>query len=115
MPAVFTVEAAARVSPTASVHFPIAVHKAWDNVVHWCAMVQPFRVAEDAAAWSTRHGLAVGDVAPIDRVLALARVWYGRHLDPNWRKWSIDEARAMFTSVGLTSPTWDLPAADGRF
>ena len=72
-------------------------------------------VAEDAAAWSTRHGVALGDVVPIDRILALARVWYGRHLDPDWRKWTIDEARAMFTSVGLTSPTWDLPPADGRF
>src|SRR5678815_1305609 len=41
--------------------------------------------------------------------------WYGRYLDPDWRKWTIDEARAMFSGVGLTSPTWDLPSAGGRF
>jgi len=114
-PAVFTVEAATRISPAAVVHFPIPVRRAWDNVVHWCATVQPFRAAEDAAAWSARHGLAPGDAVPIDRVLALARVWYGRHLDPAWRKWTIEEARAMFAGAGLTSPIWDLPSASGRF
>ena len=32
-----------------------------------------------------------------------------------WRKGTVDEARAMFASVGLTSPTWDVPPAAGRF
>jgi hypothetical protein len=114
-PAVFSVEAAASVSPAAFVHFPIAVRKAWDNVVHWCATVQPFRTPDDAATWSARHGFPLGDVVPLDRVLALARVWYGRHLDPGWRKWTVDEARAMFASVGLTSPTWEVPSTAGRF
>ena len=43
VPAVFTVEAATRIFPAASIHFPVAVRKAWDNVVHWCATVRPFR------------------------------------------------------------------------
>lgn len=81
----------------------------------WCATVQPFRAPDDAAAWSARHGFMLGDVVPLNRVLALARVWSGRHLDPSWRKWTVDEARAMFASVGLTSPTWDVPPAASRF
>lgn len=114
-PAVFSVSAATTTSPPAFAHFPIPVRRAWDNVVHWCSTVQPFRTADDAAAWSARHGLAVGDLVPLDQVLALSRVWYGRHLDPSWRKPTLDEARAMFASVGLTSPTWDVPSASGRF
>jgi hypothetical protein len=107
-PAVFSVAAATTISPAAFVHFPIPVRRAWDNVVPWCA-TEPFHTPDDAAAWSARHGFAPGDVVPLDRVLALARVWYGRHLDPSWRKWTVDEARAMFTGIGLTSPTWDVP------
>jgi hypothetical protein len=81
-------------------------------LVRDCAAV---RTPEDAAAWTVRHGFTLGDVVPLNRVLALSRAWYGRHLDPTWRKWTVDEARAMFASVGLTSPTWDVPPATGRF
>ena len=44
-----------------------------------------------------------------------ARAWYGRHLDDDWTKWTVDEARALFERFGLTGPTWALPGAAGRF
>ena len=33
---------------------------------------------------------------PIQRVYDFAEVWYGRHLDPDWRKWTIEEASGIF-------------------
>jgi hypothetical protein len=54
-------------------------------------------------------------VQPIQRVYDFARVWYGRHLDEDWRKWTTDEARAIFERFGLTGPIWQLAASSARF
>jgi hypothetical protein len=51
----------------------------------------------------------------VAKVLELAQRWYGEHLRPDWRKKSIDEARALFAELGLTHPVWALPSGDGRF
>jgi hypothetical protein len=48
-------------------------------------------------------------------VLALARRWYGGHLDPAWRKHTVAEAAANIGAVGLTGDHWQLPSGDGRF
>jgi hypothetical protein len=34
--------------------------------------------------------------------------WYGTRLAPNFRRPTIDEARAIFASVGLTGEFWNL-------
>jgi hypothetical protein len=114
-PAVITVENAERVSPAVFVHFPIPPRDAWRNVIHWCATVLPFRSADDAAAWNQRHGLGLGELVPIGQVLQLARAWYGKHLAPDWRKWSMAEAQGIFDRVGLTGPHWRLSASSERF
>ncbi len=111
---VFTVRGE-QVTPSAFVHFPLPPREAWRNVVAWCSMVLPFRAASDAAAWSARHRLPSGAVVEIDRVLALARAWYGGHLAPDWRKHTVDEATKIFSAVGLVGPHWELPKTDGRF
>jgi hypothetical protein len=114
--AIITVDGAGDVSPpTTCVHFPIAARDAWNNVVHWCATVQPFRDPRDVLSWSARHHLPHGEIVGIDRVLSLARGWYGGYLEPEWRKWTVDEARAIFTSVGLETSHWQLPPGDSRF
>jgi Alkylmercury lyase len=106
--AVFTVSGD-RVMPPIHVHFPFAARAAWTNVVHWCASVQPFRDPAEVADWCARHRMPVGAIVPGDRVLALARAWYGNHLAPDWRKHTVAEAGAIFASVGLTGPLWELP------
>lgn len=103
------------VDPSVRVHFAEPVRRAWDDVVHWCATVQPFAEEDDVAAWCARHDLPRGDVAPIERVYALASAWYGGYLREDWRKWSVDEASAIFQQVGLVGETWAMPAGDGRF
>ena len=97
------------------VHFPIPPRDAWDNVVHWCASVQPFARADDVAPWCARHGISLGAIVPIAQVRALARVWYGRHLDPDWKKWTLAEAQACFDAVGLVGEHWRLPRGDDRY
>jgi len=97
------------------VHFPIPMARAWDNVTYTCSTMLVF--ASDAAvdAWCARHAMPRGDVQSVATVWALAQKWYGRHLDPAWKKWTTDEAREIFTRLGLTGPIWALPETDGRF
>ncbi len=97
------------------VHFPVPMAQAWDNVVYTCSTMLLFEGEAQVDDWSRRHGIPRGDVQPIERIWEFARAWYGRHLDPAWRKWSVDEARALFERFGLTGPIWQLPAATGRF
>ncbi|WP_425148341.1 hypothetical protein [Deinococcus sp.] len=44
-----------------------------------------------------------------------AREWYGQHLNPQWRKWTTDEARAIFQRHGFGGPIWELPSGGERF
>ena len=88
------------------VHFALPPHRAWDNVVHHCAMVLPFRAERDIDAWCERHRLPRGEAVPIARVAALGRLWYGRHLDRDWHKWTGAEAEQIFERVGLTGEHW---------
>ena len=103
------------ITPAVSVHFALPPREAWNNVVHWCATVLPFRAPADVDAWCTRHAMPRGEIVPIDQVHALARAWYGRHLDERWRKWSTTEAREIFASVGLQAAHWALPSSGERF
>ena len=38
----------------------------------------------------------------------LSRRWYGTRLRPDFRRPTIEEARAIFASVGLTGAFWNL-------
>jgi len=94
-------------------HFAVPFGSAWDNVHHYCATVLPFRSEEDVDAWSRRHPIPKGAVVPIAQLAELARVWYGKHADHDWEKWSIAQARQIFEQVGLTGPFWALETDAG--
>lgn len=97
------------------IHFPIAMRHAWDNVIYTCSNMLVFRNEEEVEAWSRRHDVPRGDVQPIANVWAFAKKWYGRHLDPDWRKWTMQEAKALFAEFALTGPIWDLDTTGERF
>jgi len=97
------------------VHFPIPVDRAWDNVHRYCASNQVFRSHADVSDWCARHGYTVGDIQPLEKVQNLARAWYGGHLDPNWRKWTLREAAEIFEAAGFTDESWSLPEGDSEF
>lgn len=97
------------------VHFSIRPQVAWDNVHHHCACLLPFLNPLDARGWSERHRLPLGEVVPIETVQYLAREWYGRHCEPNWRKVNIAEAAVIFRKVGLVAPFWALEEKEGTY
>jgi len=97
------------------VHFPVPMTRAWDNVIYTCSTMLLFRDETQVARWSRLHGIPLGDIQPVTRVLELAKRWYGEHLRPDWRKKTLAEARAIFSELGLSHPVWDLPREDSRF
>lgn len=97
------------------VHFPVPMARAWDNVIYTCANMLVFDAEAAIDPWCQRHAIPRGSAQPIQRVYDFAAVWYGRHLDPDWRKWTVEEARALFAQFGFEGPIWQLPDASGRF
>jgi hypothetical protein len=89
--------------------------QAWDNVTYTCSTMLVFDAPTAVDRWCVQHAIPRGDVQPVSTVWAFAQAWYGRHLDPEWTKWTTDEARALFQRFGLTSPTWALPVSAARF
>ena len=94
-------------------HFAVPLRSTWDNVHHYCATVLPFRSEAEVNGWSRRHAIPKGAVVPIAQVAHLAQLWYGKHADRDWQKWSIAQARDILGRVGLTGPFWALEAAAG--
>lgn len=104
-----------RVQEDLFVHFPVPMTRAWDNVIYTDSTVLIFESQVEIDMWSKRHNIARGDVQPIQRVYDLAAIWYGRHLDQDWHKWTLAEAREIFRKIGLSGPIWDLPQSAERF
>jgi hypothetical protein len=97
------------------VHFPIAMERAWDNVIYTCSTMLLFESEAQVDDWSAKHGIAKGDVQAIDRIWKFAQVWYGKHLDEDWTKWTVDEAKEIFARFGLSHSVWQLSASGERF
>ena len=97
------------------VHFPIRMVDAWDNVIYTCSTMLVFESEYQIETWSKRHRIQKGDVQPINKIWEFARVWYGNHLNPDWKKWTLEEAKAIFDQFDLTSEIWNIPASGSRF
>lgn len=97
------------------VHFAIPPSRAWDNVHQHCSLVLPFRSPAHIQQWCRRYGKEMGEAVPLLQVADLARVWYGSHGNPQWKKWTVAQAQEIFTQVGLTSGFWHLESRSGRF
>jgi hypothetical protein len=66
-------------------------------------------------AWTKRHHIPKGDIQPISDVWQFAKSWYGNHLNPDWEKWTMADAKKMFSEFNLNHPVWDLETSDSRF
>ena len=97
------------------VHFPIRMTEAWDNVVYTCSNMLLFKDADEVDAWCARHDIPRGDLQPIERIWEFSKVWYGNHLAPEWKKWTLQEAQDIFRQFALTSETWALETSGERF
>ena len=97
------------------IHFPIPMKNAWDNVIYTCSTMLVFRDEAQIDTWCKRHNVPKGDIQPIDNIWQFSKKWYGNHLDPNWTKWTMQEAKALFAEFALTGRIWDLEENEGRF
>jgi Alkylmercury lyase len=97
------------------VHFPIPMTRIWDNVIYGDSTILFFESDNQIGAWAKRRHIGRGDSQPVQRVYELGAAWYGHHLDEHWHKWTLDEARAIFTGLGLKGPIWELPHSGERF
>lgn len=98
-----------------SIHFPIPMVKAWENVTYTCSTMLMFETEVEIDSWCKRHGMKKGDVQLLDNVWEFSKVWYGNHLNPDWIKWTVDEAKEIFERFELLNPIWKMPSNGDRF
>lgn len=97
------------------IHFPIPMRKAWDNVIYTCSTMLVFKDSSQIKKWSIQHNIPVGDIQPIEKIWSFSQKWYGNHLNPRWKKWTVAQAKKMFEEFGLTHPIWQLDSRGERF
>ena len=67
-----------------------------------------FRSEEHAKVWRERTKPPASSVLPIEQATALAHAWYAKKLDPDWRRFTNEEAEAIFDDLGLDPAFWRL-------
>jgi len=97
------------------VHFSVPMANAWDNVIYTCSTMLVFKDEEQVNDWTKRHHIPRGDIQSIDNVWQFSKKWYGNHLNPEWQKWTMQEAKDIFIAFNLTNKTWDLEKSAARF
>ena len=88
---------------------------AWHNVIYTCSTMLIFKNDTQINSWTKRHNIIKGDVQPIENIWEMSKKWYGNYLNPNWKKWTMKEAKDMFLEFNLTHEIWDLEDSDSRF
>jgi len=83
------------------VHMALPVARLWENVVHSCALMLPFKTEQDLIDWCQRHRVEKGSSISAEKCFELASKWYGTYLDKDWNRKSPEEAKTFFASIGL--------------
>jgi hypothetical protein len=65
-----------------------------------------FRSEEHVARWCRMWKQPRGAVLSLRQGWGLAAGWYSDRLDPNWQSKTVDEAEALFGTLGLTGEFW---------
>lgn len=97
------------------IHFPIPMKEAWENVIYTCSTMLVFENEKQIDAWCKEHNIPKGDIQPIQNIWEFSKKWYGNHLNPNWTKWTIQEAKELFAAYELNHPVWKLENSKERF
>ena len=97
------------------IHFPIPMKNAWDNVIYTCSTMLLFENESQINQWCQRHHISKGDVQPLNKIWEFSKVWYGNHLNPDWKKWTAEEAVQIFEKFGLVNETWQISVSATRF
>jgi hypothetical protein len=68
-----------------------------------------FRSEEHVHRWCETRGLNRGAVFTPEQMWMVAKQWHGRRLEPGWRRFTLDEAEAVFADAGLMGAFWSFP------
>jgi hypothetical protein len=67
-----------------------------------------FRSEEHLDQWLRDHELERGATMTVAQQWALARAWYGKRMEPEWRRRTPEEAQEVFEELGLSGAFWAL-------
>lgn len=67
-----------------------------------------FRGEEHIGRWCSQWGQPRGAVLTLDQAWQLAAAWYGKKMDPAWRRATVEETEGLLASLGLTGAFWSL-------
>ncbi len=67
-----------------------------------------FRSEDHIARWCKSWRLARGATLTLEQAWNLADAWYRDRLSEAWRRKTVEEAHALFRSLGLVSDFWKL-------
>ena len=68
-----------------------------------------FRSEEHVDQWCEQWQRPRGGTMTLDQQWKLAQLWFDQNRGtPEWRRRTIDEARDVFRSIGLTGEFWEL-------
>jgi len=74
-----------------------------------------FENEQQVDAWTKKHNIQKGDIQPLEKIWHFSKKWYGNHLNPNWTKWTIEEAKQIFKAFKLDGNIWQLEDSKERF
>ena len=69
-----------------------------------------FRAEEHIETWCRQWSQPRGSVLTIPQAWQLAHAWYANKMEPDWRRATLEETEALFETLGLTGPFWNLRA-----
>jgi hypothetical protein len=67
-----------------------------------------FRSEEHVEGWVRAGHGPKGALLTLDQLWGLSSAWYANRMDPDWRRRTPEEAKALFDSLGLTGEFWRL-------
>ena len=68
-----------------------------------------FRSEEHVDRWCSARGIARGATFTPAQMWTVAATWFERRLARDWRRFTVEEAQALFDRAGLTGEFWRFP------
>ena len=68
-----------------------------------------FRSEEHIERWCQMWHQPRGETLTLQQGWELAQAWYNKdRQDADWRRYTLEEATAIFARIGMTAPFWSL-------
>jgi hypothetical protein len=67
-----------------------------------------FRDEEHCGRWRRQWSQPLGAFLTIDQAWRLAQAWFGRKMERDWRRATLEETELLLAGLGLKGAFWDL-------